>query len=125
MSLPCRPTRSRFRKLSRARLLVLLVVLVGCHRWVPAELGPSNEFLNGRARLHEADGTTRIVEGARIVGDSIVARAPNSSASISTARADVQRIEVQRIDRGRTAIVGAGLFVLYWLSVFAFSDSPQ
>jgi hypothetical protein len=121
----CRPPRPRFRKLASTRLLVLLLAVSGCHRWVPAELGPSNEFLNGRARLHGADGTTRLVEGPRIVGDSIVGRAPNSSASITTARADVQRIEVQRIDRGRTAIVGSGLLVLYWVATFAFSDSPQ
>lgn len=124
MNLPCRPTRPRFQKFASARLLVVLLAVGACHRWVPAELGPSNEFLNGRARLHGADGTTRIVEGPRIVGDSIVGRAPNSSASILTARADVRRIEVQRIDRGRTAIVGAGLLALYWVAAFAFSDSP-
>lgn len=124
MRLP-RPTCLCFATVVSLRRLVLLVAVSGCHRWVPAELGPSNGFLTGRARLHAADGATRIVEGPRIVGDSIVGRAPNSSVSISTARADVQRIEVQRIDRGRTAIAGLGLLALYFAAAFAFSDSPQ
>jgi len=125
MTHPCCPPRPRFWTRASVPLLVLVLAVGGCHRWVPAELGPSNEFLNGRVRLHGVVGATRVVEGPRIVGDSIVGRAPNSSASITMARADVQRIEVQRIDRGRTAIVGAGLVALYWIAAFAFSDSPQ
>jgi len=92
---------------------VLVLMVSGCHKWVPAELGPSREFLNGKTRIHRTDGSTTIVMGPRIEGDSILGRAETSSGSVAVARTDVQRIELQAVDRTRTAIIGSVLLVLY------------
>jgi hypothetical protein len=48
------------------------------------------------------------------VGDGVVGIPEKTSARVSLASADVRRIEVEQIDRGRTAMVGAGLLLLHW-----------
>ena len=107
----------------RALGLCALVASSGCHVWVPTQLGPSQQFVNGRARLHRADGTTVVVEGPRVEGDSIVGRPPNSSAHIGVAQADVRSVEVRRLSRGRTAAVGGVLFVLYQVLSYVIADA--
>ena len=85
--------------------------------WKPAELGPTREFLNGRTRIERTDGTTMIMRGPRLVGDSLVGTHEHTSARVALASAEVRRMEVQQIDRGRTAVVGVGLVLLYWVFV--------
>jgi hypothetical protein len=110
----------RFRYIGAAAFLVLAS---GCHVWKPVELGPTREFVNGRTRIERSDGTTQIVRGPRLVGDSVVATHERTSARVALASADVRRMEVEQIDRGRTAVVGAGLLLLYWAYVAAVSNS--
>jgi hypothetical protein len=104
----------------------LLVFSVGaCHTWVPTQLGPSQQFVNGRTRVHHQDGRATIMMGPRVEGDSVIGRVDGSSARVALARQDVERIEVQRVSRGRTAIVGIGLLALYYVAAFSFSNSPH
>jgi hypothetical protein len=103
--------------------LMAVLSASACHVWKPAELGPTREFLNGRTRIERADGTTMIMRGPRLVGDSVVGTHEKTSARVSLASADVRRIEVEQIDRGRTAMVGAGLLLLYWAYAAAVVDS--
>jgi hypothetical protein len=107
----------------RALGISALIVLSGCHVWVPTELGPSKQFVNGRARLHRADGTTLVMEGPRVEGDSIIGRPPNSSARLGLAQSDVRSVEVRRLSRGRTAAVGVVLFVLYQGLSYLIADA--
>jgi hypothetical protein len=111
----------RFRHLGIA---VALLFAAACHVWKPAELGPTREFLNGRTRIERSDGTTMIMRGPRLVGDSVVGTHERTSARVALASADVRRIEVEQIDRGRTAAAGAGLLLLYWAYVAAFATYP-
>jgi hypothetical protein len=114
------------RSAARSSGVALLVLSVSaCHSWVPTQLGPSQQFLNGRTRVYHPDGHAKIMMGPRVEGDSVIGRAEGSSARVALARQDVERIEVQRINRGRTAIVGIGLLALYYVAAFSFSDSPQ
>lgn len=91
-----------------------LLLSGACHVWKPTELGPTREFLNGRARIERTDGTIMVMRGPRLVGDSVVGTHERTPAHVALARADVRRIEVEQIDRGRTAAAGAGLVLLYW-----------
>jgi len=104
-----------------------LVFVSACHVWKPIELGPTREFVNGRTRIERTDGTTMIMRGPRIVGDRVVGTHERTSARVALASADVRRMEVEQIDRGRTAVVGAGLLLLYWAFVATVSDfaDPQ
>jgi hypothetical protein len=103
-----------------------LLVVSGCHVWVPTELGPSKQFVNGRTRLHRGDGTTVVMEGPRVEGDSIIGRPPNSGARIGVAQSEVRSVEVRQLSRGRTAAVGVVLFVLYQgLSVLIADESTD
>jgi hypothetical protein len=111
---------------ARSSGVALLVLTVSaCHTWVPTQLGSSQQFVNGRTRVHHQDGHATILMGPRVEGDSVIGRADGSSARVALARQDVERIEVQRVSRGRTAIVGVGLLALYYIAAFSFSDSPQ
>jgi hypothetical protein len=125
--MPCpHPKLTLNRSAVRFSGAALLVLTVGaCHTWVPTQLGPSQQFLNGRTRVYDQDGHATIVMGPRVEGDSVIGRAEGSSARVALARQDVERIEVQRVNRGRTAIVGIGLLALYYIAAFSFSDSPQ
>ena len=125
--MPCpHPKLTLNRSAVRFSGAALLVLTVGaCHTWVPTQLGPSQQFLNGRTRVYDQDGHAPIVMGPRVEGDSVIGRAEGSSARVALARQDVERIEVQRVNRGRTAIVGIGLLALYYIAAFSFSDSPQ
>jgi hypothetical protein len=105
-------------------IAVALVFASACHVWKPIELGPSKEFVNGRARIERTDGTTQIVRGPRLVGDSVVGTHERTSARVALASADVRRMQVEQIDRGRTAVVGAGLLLLYWVYVAAVASTP-
>ena len=102
---------------------VVLMFVSGCHVWKPIELGPTREFVNGRMRIERTDGTSMIVRGPRVVGDSVVGTHERTSARVALASADVRRMEVEQIDRGRTAVVGAGLLLLYWAYVAVVSNS--
>ena len=115
------PAWLRFRHIGTA---IALLFASACHVWRPAELGPTREFVNGRTRIERTDGTTQIVRGPRLVGDSVVGTHERTSARVALASADVRRLEVEQISRGRTALVGAGLVVLYWVFVATLSDSP-
>jgi hypothetical protein len=44
---------------------------------------------------------------------------------MAIARSDVKGMDVERISRGRTALVGAGLAVLYIALMIALSDSQD
>jgi hypothetical protein len=99
------------------------MLTTACHVWKPATLDPTHEYLNGRARLYRTDGSSVIVNGPRVVGDSIVARWPNGTARVAFARSDVQRVEVSRVSRGRTAAVGLVLFVAYMAAQIALADA--
>ena len=100
-----------------------VLLTTACHVWAPATLDPTHEYLNGRARLYRNDSGMVVVNGPRIVGDSIVARAPNGTARLAFARSDVQRVEVSRVSRGRTAAAGLVLFVAYIAAQIALSDA--
>ena len=100
-----------------------VVLTTACHVWKPATLDSTHDYLNGRTRIYRADGSSVIVNGPRIVGDSVVGRWPNGSARVAYARSDVQRVEVSRISRGRTAAVGLVLFVAYMAAQIAFADA--
>ena len=94
-----------------------------CHVWRPAELGPSQAFLNGRVRITRTDGSTVFMRGPRLVGDSVVGTWATTTARMAIARSEVKGMEVEHISRGRTALVGAGLAVLYIALMVALSDS--
>ena len=115
--------RGRGPRFVRAFGICALAITSGCHVWVPTELGPSKQFVNGRTRLHLADGKTLLIEGPRIEGDSVVGRPPNSSARIGVAQSDARGLEVRRLSRGRTAAVGAVLFVLYQGLSYVIADA--
>lgn len=117
------PLRSTVPRATRALGICSLCVMSGCHVWVPTELGPSRQFVNGRARLHRGDGTTVTMEGPRLEGDSIIGRPPNSSARIAVSQGDVRGVEVRRLSRGRTAAVGVLLFVLYQGVSYLIADA--
>jgi len=104
----------------------VLLVANACHVWKPAELGPTHGFINGRTRIERTDGSSVIVRGPRLDGDSVVGTHATTQARVTLPYADVRRVEVQRISRGRTALVGAGLLVLYWgIQAATISDSPD
>lgn len=115
--------RSGRPRLVRAFGICAIAVVSGCHVWVPTALGPSRPFVNGRARLHRADGTTLLIEGPRVEGDSIVGRPPNSAAHIGVAQTDVRSVEVRRLSRGRTAAIGVVLFVAYQALSYLIADA--
>jgi hypothetical protein len=100
-----------------------MVLTTACHVWKPATLDPAHEYLNGRARLYRSDGSSVILNGPRLVGDSIVGRWPNGSARVAFARSDVQRVEVSRVSRRRTAAAGLVLFVAYVAAQVALTDA--
>ena len=112
---------TRIRRTLCASAIALLTT--ACHVWRPATLDPSHEYLNGRARLHRTDGSAVVVNGPRVVGDSIVARWQTGSARIAFARSDVQSVEVSKLSRGRTAAVGLVLFVAYIAAQIALADT--
>jgi len=111
-------------RLRHSSAAVFLMLASACHVWKPVELGPTREFVNGRTRIERTDGTTTIIRGPRLVGDSVVGTHERTSAHVALASADVRRMEVKQISRGRTAVVGAGLLLLYWAFVATFSESP-
>jgi hypothetical protein len=111
------------KRILRTFVASAVMVTTACHVWVPATLDPTHEYLNGRARLHRTDGSAVVVNGPRVVGDSIVGRWPNGSARVAFARSDVQGVEVSRVSRGRTALVGLGLFALYMAAQVALADA--
>ncbi|HUQ83031.1 MAG TPA: hypothetical protein VM076_17900 [Gemmatimonadaceae bacterium] len=102
-----------------------VMLTTACHVWQPATLDPAHEYLNGRARLYRTDGISVILDGPRVEGDSIVGRWPGGSARVALARSDVQRVEVSRISRGRTAVVGLGLFAMYLAAQIALADASS
>ena len=110
-------------RLRRVSATALLMVASACHAWKPVELGPTREFVNGRTRIERTDGTIMIMRGPRLVGDSVVGTHERTSARVALATADVRRLEVEEVSRGRTALVGVGLLILYWVFVEKFSDS--
>jgi hypothetical protein len=93
--------------------------------WRPAELDPTQEFLNGRVRITRTDGSTILIRGPRLVGDSVVGTWATTAARMAIARSDVKGMDVERISRGRTALVGAGLAVLYIALMIVLSDSQD
>jgi len=75
--MPCpHPKLTLNRSAVRFSGAALLVLTVGaCHTWVPTQLGPSQQFLNGRTRVYDQDGHATIVMGPRVEGDSVIGRA--------------------------------------------------
>jgi hypothetical protein len=63
------------------------------------------------------------MEGPRVEGDSIIGRAPNSSAQLGVARGDMRSVEVRHISRGRTAAVGLVLLALYEAAAYLYIEA--
>ena len=125
MSVASHPRTHALPRVARTFGICALAFTSACHVWKPAELDPAHEYLNGRTRVYRNDGTSVIVVGPRVVGDSIVGRWPNGTARIALARADVQRVEVSRVSRGRTALLGLGLFAVNVVAQIAFADAQK
>ena len=100
-----RPSRSR-----RMGRLALLVWLSACHAWRPQTLGPTTDFAeNSRLRVDRTDGTSTIVLGPRIVGDSVIGVWAGSSDRIAVAISDVRHAEEFRTSPKRTALAAVGV----------------
>jgi hypothetical protein len=110
---------------ARAGVAAFLLLANACHVWGPAELGTQHQFLNGRTRVYRADGSSVIMVGPRIEGDSVIGTWAGTSARMALPRADVQRVEVYRVDRGRTALAGIAIVGVYFAAARLFSDSPR
>jgi hypothetical protein len=113
---------NRGRHISPCVALALFVNLGACHAWVPIQLGPSADIGDGAMRIRRTNGTVITVVEARLVGDSVVAHLPASSASIAIARSDVQALEARRFSAGRTATLGVALIVLYNVLTYKIGD---
>ena len=108
----------------RGASIVALALATSCHVWKVTELGPSQQFVNGKTRIARVDGSQVIIRGPHIAGDSIVGTHATTQAQVALARSDVKRVEVERISRGRTAALGAVLFALYWaVQIATISDT--
>lgn len=101
-----RRTRQQLRPL--APLLCLAAYLSGCHSWnrhhFPASGASTAVAGGGPVRLTLADGTTLVLSGARVIGDSVVGDVGTPPRRAAVALADVHNVQAvgeRRSRRGR------------------------
>lgn len=97
-----------------ALLALLLATLPGCHAWQPRPLdAPALRQGTGRPlRVVRRDGSSLVLAGATIAGDSVAGWIPPAdgepSARVAIALADVARVEEEVVSARRTAAVAVG-----------------
>lgn len=115
-------SRMKLTSLSR-RWIALMVVLAGCHSWTQLAGGPGvtmAETDQKPVRITTDDGRTFILNGARVVRDSLIGIDGRGS-RIAIPVVQVGNAEVRRLDAGKVfeltvGAIGVTAVVLYFVA---------
>lgn len=125
-----RPARTLLARTLVARAALVLAA-AGCRTWQPLPVGPegaAGAVPPGLVRVTLVDGRVVAMADARVLGDSLVGRAPEASAGEeAAARRAVALREIRRVDRRRVEVlrtVGLVFSAAYIaLNIAAFIDA--
>ena len=107
-------------RLSRARLIVLPLLLGACHTWSTVPLSPDAAGPLPRHSTVVLIGGERVqVEDGRTTRDSLIGDRPNGT-RFAVARDSVAFVEARKVSTGRTIAAGAGGLLLVF-SVLAIA----
>lgn len=112
-----------------AMLLLLVLPLAACHKWVAPELGPGmapdSVVAYDEVRVTRVDGSRLVLHGARLSADSLVGDdqppggTPEEPLRVALPRHEIASMEVRRADVPASIVttvgVGAGLVLLIGL----------
>lgn len=109
---------------STAIILLLVLPLAACHKWVPPETGPDVSHDDPesyeRIRVRTSGDSTLVLYQAELRADSLVGHDHTSGTStkplrVALPRHDIESLEVRRTDVGATVLtvlgVSAGLII--------------
>jgi hypothetical protein len=114
------------RRTLRARRVVLVLMLNGCHTWRRVELTPTRAFPeNERVRVVRSNGSKTVLIAPRVVDDSLVSHRPNTGARTAIPIADIRRAETRHLSTGRTVLLVVGIAVAVYLAVGAWAASQM
>ncbi len=103
---------------STAMLLLLVLPLSACHKWVPPELrpgvAPDSVVAYDQVRVTRVDGSSLVLHGARLSADSLVGDDEPSGTRrqplrVALPRHEIESLEVRRTDVGATVLTALGV----------------
>lgn len=103
-------------KRATALILLFIIPLVGCHKWVELDRSPAatadTTTLYDRIRVHRADGSTLVLHEARFTADSLVGYdmppIEPEARRIAVPKEEARRTEVRRPDALNTTLTVIG-----------------
>ena len=125
--------RSTLARAGRLSLSLLLAPAAACTSW-RTQAGSPSQVLTARqpstARVTRADGSSVIVHGPRIVGDTLSGWSGNSGAQdggrpVQVPLSDIRSIEIRRTSAGKTILLLAGIGVTAAVVAAAASSDPS
>lgn len=105
---------------STAMLLLLVLPLSACHKWVAPELrpgaAPDSIVAYDQVRVTRVDGSSLVLHGARLSADSLVGDDEPSGTRrqplrVALPRHAIESLEVRRTDVGATVLTALGVGV--------------
>lgn len=105
---------------STAMLLLLVLPLAACHKWVAPELrsgiAPDSAVAYDQVRVTRVDGSSLVLHGARLSADSLVGddEPPGTRRQplrVALPRHEIESLELRRSDVGATVLTVLGVGV--------------
>ena len=116
----------RARCASRLGVVAWLTVVQGCHTWRRAELEPTPVSAAGqRVRVVRRDGSTTVLAGAHVIGDSLVGTQQKSSSRVAMPVTDIRRAERYELNGTRTTLLVVGVLAALYLAIGAIAVSQM
>jgi hypothetical protein len=97
------------------------VVTAGCAIWQAAPVSVIPETNPRLVRLVDGYGVRRDIANPRVSGDTVYGTAQEDDRAIAFPLSQVERILIRRVDRGRTAVLVAGLTFVGAIATYAIS----
>ena len=107
-------------RLRRWTAVVLLPFAAGCSSLQPVPVGFISETKPQLIYLSDAYGAVQGVANPRLSGDTVLGTSVGQNVDVAVPLTDVERITTMRPNRGRTALLVAGLTVAGALAAYGF-----